>query len=187
MGVAEVATPTSNIDYTETTSKITTENNIVRLSDFDKKFEEFWDGYNNKKSKEKCQKAYSKLLKEKGVNLHNIIINAIEAQKRERESSDALGIWQPARKMPLTWLNGHCWEDEVKTQEELDEERKRVVSKVSAKPMGMSAVDQYNVIIDKIGKSAEAEVARIKRAEALERGEEWEWDGLSSSLGIPDF
>jgi len=159
----------------------------VRNANFDNEFEEFWNCYDKKADKKKCGKAYVKLLTDKGVDLHDIIMNALSAQKKSRDAADALGIWQPFRKQPLTWLNGNCWEDEVKTQEQLNEERKRVSRKVPNKPMGMSTFDQYHIINDKIRESAEAEIVRSKRAEALERGEEWEWDGSSSSLGIPDF
>lgn len=161
----------NTIDYTETNSKITTETNNVRLSDFDKKFEEFWECYDNKKSKEKCQKAYAKLLNEKGVNLHYIIINAIEAQKRERESADVLGVWQPTRKMPMTWLNGHCWEDQVKTKEQLDEERQREVFKISRKPRAMSATDLHHELNARIGEAATRKIAEINAAMRA-RGEE---------------
>lgn len=164
-----------------------TKEHKVRFLNFEKEFEEFWEGYDKKADKKKCEKAYAKLLNDKGVDLHEKIMDAISAQKKSREVSDSLGIWQPCRKQALTWLNGNCWEDEVKTKEQLNAEHKRIVSKISNKPMGMSTLDQYHIINDKIRESAEAELIRNKRAEARERGEDWEWDGSPSSLGIPDF
>ncbi len=165
--------PNSNtIDYLpETISKITTETNNVHLKNFEKEFEEFWSAYDNKKGKEKCYKAYKKLLEDKGVGLHDNIMYAISSQRDERDSADALGLWQPARKMPLTWLNAQCWEDEVKTREQLNDERQREVYKLSRKPRAMSAADQYHELNTRIGEAADRKLAEINAA-IRARGEE---------------
>lgn len=137
------------------------ENIYCAKKSFEKEFEEFWIAYDNKKGKEKCRKTYAKLLRDKGVNLHDNIMYAISEQKRERTLEDSLGIWNPPKKMPLTWLNGHHWDDTVKTEEQLHEERKRAVRKISNKPMGKSKVDQYHDINARVIEAGEREMQRL--------------------------
>lgn len=149
---------------------------IVRNTDFENEFEEFWNAYDSKLGKKKCEKTYCSILRDKGVNLHGVIMCSIDAQKKSRALAESLGIWQPCRKLPLTWLNGNCWEDEIKTQEQLNEERKRTVKQISNQPKPMSAVDKYHELNASIRDSAEREIerldgelARIEREEANSR------------------
>ena len=70
-------------------------------------FDEFWDLYDKKSDKKKCKEKYEKL-------------SLVQIEKIK----DALPIYIKSkpdiqfRKNPLTWLNGECWNDEVKPKQE---------------------------------------------------------------------
>jgi hypothetical protein len=163
--------------------EITKEHN-VRFSNFEKEFQEFWNCYEKKEDRKKCEKAYAKLLKDKGVNLHEKIMNAISAQKKSRDLAESFGIWQPARKNPLTWLNGNCWEDEVKTQEKLNAERNRIVGNLSKKPGRKSTADEYHNLNARVREAADREISRINEKLRAEFGEDAVTD---DEAGIEDF
>jgi hypothetical protein len=73
-----------------------TENNIFS-------FEKFWKLYAKSSDKQKCLNKFQKLtdkeLEKIKINLPNYILSTPDVQYR---------------KNPLTWLNGKCWEDEIK-------------------------------------------------------------------------
>ncbi len=77
-------------------------------------FDQFWLRYPNKKGKGGAMKAFEKIDAEVGILLH-----AIDSQVSERGKKRELGLFVPEWKHPQTWLNQRCWEDEVKTEEEL--------------------------------------------------------------------
>lgn len=74
-------------------------------------FDKFYSAYPLKKSKEAARKAFTKL--NPSTELLQIILDAIENQKQERENQRQRGIEPSFLKHPATWLNGKCWEDEV--------------------------------------------------------------------------
>ena len=105
----------------------------------DECFKIFWKEYPLKKSKEDAKKKFYKLI-ENDEKLFDIIIKAIESQKKERELLKIAQIFVPEWKHPSTWLNQWCRKDEVrkislspidqyikdcKNPEELDRLRKR--------------------------------------------------------------
>lgn len=155
---------------TETTTKISTDIKKNNKKSFDTEFEEFWEAYSKKVSRHKCFDIYNKILKIEGIKLHQSIIQSISGQNKEREVNEALGIWQPLKKHPSTWLNGRCWEDSFKTDGEIHEEHRRSVDKLSRQPGRMSKTEQYHDINAKVREAAERRVEAIERErEALER------------------
>jgi len=70
-------------------------------------FDEFWDLYDKKSDKKKCKEKYEKLslvqIEEIKVALPIYIKSKPDIQYR---------------KNPLTWLNGECWNDELKQKQE---------------------------------------------------------------------
>jgi len=74
-------------------------------------FELFWAVYPLHKSKERARKVFFKL-KPKDELMGKILI-ALEEQKQEKELQSKTNQFCPPWKLPATWLNGKCWEDEV--------------------------------------------------------------------------
>lgn len=74
-------------------------------------FEVFWAVYPLHKSKERARKVFFKL-KPKDELMGKILI-ALEEQKQEKELQSKTNQFCPPWKLPATWLNGKCWEDEV--------------------------------------------------------------------------
>ena len=81
-------------------------------------FLQFYDAYPNQKEKKSAWKTWQKLKKENQLPDIDIIIQAIEKQKKWR--AEANGEFRPEWKHPATWLNKGCWEDETTTQEGAD-------------------------------------------------------------------
>lgn len=79
--------------------------NINNTQSNSNKFEEFWNAYNKKVDRTKCEKAFSKIKDD--------ITIVIEKTKQYVKSTPDLKY----RKNPLTWINGKCWNDEIETQE----------------------------------------------------------------------
>ena len=67
-------------------------------------FEKFWDLYNKKKDTKKCKAKFSRLTDEQVEKIFKTLPNYIS-------STPDLTY----RKLPLTYLNGECWDDEVVT------------------------------------------------------------------------
>ena len=115
--------PMSTKNYTKTTSNIIC---TLKIGDEDKTweegFEEFYRIYPTKKSKQNALKAWVKL--NPSQDLFDNILQALSFQLQERQERSALGLWTPDMKHPATWLNGACWEDDVKLGNALEEEAK---------------------------------------------------------------
>jgi len=69
-------------------------------------FDLFWDIYNKKIDKDKCQKAWKK------INTIEIPLILEKAKIYVKLNTDI-----QYRKNPLTWLNGKCWNDEISAPE----------------------------------------------------------------------
>lgn len=70
-------------------------------------FDEFWDMYDKKHDKKKCEDKFRKLSDEVKDKIRLVLPNYIKLK------SDA-----QFRKNPLTWLNGECWNDEINIKKE---------------------------------------------------------------------
>lgn len=70
-------------------------------------FDEFWDLYDKKSDKKKCKEKYEKLSL---VQIEKIKV-ALPIYIKSKPDIQY-------RKNPLTWLNGECWNDEVKPKKE---------------------------------------------------------------------
>lgn len=75
----------------------------------DRRFDEFWNAYPNKKAKTNAKRAWMKI-KPTEV-LFTKIMAAIEAAKHSEDWQKENGRFIPH---PATWLNGGRWEDEIK-------------------------------------------------------------------------
>lgn len=99
-------------------------------------FEEFYTLYANKRGRTKAQAAYNKAIKKVS---HEEIIRGVTAY---RAWIEATGTERQFVKMPATWLNGECWDDDYTI------ERKRTVhdnitSGIATKIGGFSPQDIY--------------------------------------------
>lgn len=70
-------------------------------------FDEFWDIYDKKQDKKKCEDKFKKLSDDVKEKIRLVLPNYIKLK------SDA-----QFRKNPLTWLNGECWNDEINIKKE---------------------------------------------------------------------
>jgi len=77
--------------------------NINNENNNNERFEEFWNAYNYKKSKQKAMQAYNKAIR---ISSHDEIMTGVEAYKKAR------GLDTQYWKHPTTWLNAHSWNDE---------------------------------------------------------------------------
>ena len=75
-------------------------------------FDKFWDAYPRHVNKPAARKAFDKLNPDDETM--NQILNAIRTQKMTAQWQENNGQYIPH---PSTWLNGHRWEDEVKTEQ----------------------------------------------------------------------
>jgi len=76
-----------------------------------KKFEQFWEKYPLKKSKQKAWKEFQSL--QPTETLVSCMISALEKQIEAHTHQLAHGQWVPDWKFPANWLGQHCWEDEI--------------------------------------------------------------------------
>ena len=81
------------------------ESNTMSKEDFEK----FWDVYPLRKDKRKAEEKFMRLPK----NLLPTILEAIEAQKKEKVALKERKEFCPEWKHPTTWINGECWTDEA--------------------------------------------------------------------------
>jgi len=85
-------------------------------------FEKFWQTYPNRKGKKAAEKAFMKASKgEDEGAFTEMICSAVDAQKRYRRDAESSGEFIPNWKMPATWINSGCWDDEIKSHSELKE------------------------------------------------------------------
>lgn len=80
------------------------------MSEHSNDFEQFWKAYPLRKDKGHALKAFNKV-----SEFLPQMLEAIERQQEEREARATARLFVPEWKYPATWLNGHCWEDEVHT------------------------------------------------------------------------
>ena len=78
-------------------------------------FDIFWDSYPKKRSKKAVEKIWNDLKRKKILPAIEIITQAIETQKNEREILKSKGAFCPEWKDPERWLKNGCWEDEPQT------------------------------------------------------------------------
>jgi hypothetical protein len=90
--------PTSN--QQTTTIKEVQQRKEEKKQDSD--FEKFWESYEKKTDRSKCEKKWDKIKRE---DKEKIFASIGEYVKSTPESQ--------YRKNPLTWLNGECWNDEI--------------------------------------------------------------------------
>jgi hypothetical protein len=81
----------------------------------EKSFLQFWASYpgRRKKAKAKCLAKWKKL--KPTPDFVNRVLSAIEIQKKSVDWTKDEGEYIPG---PLVWLNGGCWDDEVKVLDE---------------------------------------------------------------------
>ena len=77
------------------------------MTDFDK----FWSHYPLKKGKGYAKKCFEKARKN-GLPETDVLIGAIEDQKREKAHLRSQNRFTPEWKNPSTWINQECWKDE---------------------------------------------------------------------------
>lgn len=73
-------------------------------------FSEFWLAYPKKKAKRDAEAAWQKLTKEDKLPTLQVLLQALEAQKRSVDWTKDGGQYIP---YPATWLNSGRWEDDV--------------------------------------------------------------------------
>lgn len=108
--------PQINTYIPSTNQKSTKKQNTNKQTENEKtnreeKFNQFWEQYPKKVSKQATIKSWEKLKPDE--LLFNQIMQALEIQKRTEQWQNPQYIPNPA-----TWLNGRRWEDEVKPKEE---------------------------------------------------------------------
>lgn len=92
-----------DIQYTETTTETTT----IHQNKFDDEFnfEKFWNLYNKKVERKKCERKFNKL----SFEIRKKIFQHIPKYFKSIE-----GTFQN-KKHPATYLNGECWNDEIQS------------------------------------------------------------------------
>ena len=89
-------------------------------------FERFWSIYPRKVAKGQAKKTWGKMVKgmtdAEEHEFADLLVGAINAQKKGRQEHDRTGQFVPPWKHPTTWLNGECWNDEIKSIQEIREE-----------------------------------------------------------------
>jgi hypothetical protein len=83
-------------------------------------FEQFWNVYPEKKSKQSAWEAFQKLTPDDALFIK--IMQALQAEIKHREIKQATGSWVPPWKYPANWLAQRCFEDEL-TQDAPQERR----------------------------------------------------------------
>ena len=76
----------------------------------EERFARFWDAYPRHTAKQNAEKAFQKI--DPDDSLLETMLSALTKQRSSHQWSDPQYIPHPA-----TWLNGHRWEDEVKSSE----------------------------------------------------------------------
>ena len=108
VGYESVADGLPVVTQNEPNSKVTNnyETNLKDKTDlFVFPFNLFWDMYDKKNGRKKCEEKYSKLTESE----KSLIKQSLQAYV---SSTNTDGTF-PSRKDPLTYLNGECWNDEI--------------------------------------------------------------------------
>ncbi|WP_058502978.1 hypothetical protein [Legionella israelensis] len=87
------------------------DNNYIYLLS---RFEQFWNLYPEKKSRERAFETFKQINPDK--HLLRTMLQALDQQTKARKAKEAHGEWVPPWKYPTNWLAQKCWEDEVKTE-----------------------------------------------------------------------
>lgn len=82
----------------------------------EKQFDEFWQNYPLKEAKGKARVPFARALKKTSLSR---ILEALRAQKIQREISNRLGVFIKGQSLPSSWLNGEEWDNGIKTEDEL--------------------------------------------------------------------
>lgn len=75
------------------------------------KFEQFWENYPLKKSKQKTWEQFQSL--QPTEELVTCMLTALDKQVKAYNHQIAHGQWIPGWKFPANWLAQHCWNDEI--------------------------------------------------------------------------
>lgn len=78
-------------------------------------FDEFWDLYDKKNDRKKCLDKFNKLTGEQLKKIKEVLPIYIKSKPDVT-----------FRKNPLTWLNGECWNDEIKNETFLPKQSKGI-------------------------------------------------------------
>jgi hypothetical protein len=81
----------------------------VNVNDIYYSFDEFWNTYGKKVDTKKCKDKFDKLNADDRIKIKNTINDYINSTPDVQY-----------RKNPLTYLNGKCWQDEIKKEIKLD-------------------------------------------------------------------
>jgi hypothetical protein len=73
-------------------------------------FIEFWSVYDKKNDRSRCLTKFKKVFKENKNLTFELFIDSVKQYVKSTPDPKF-------RKNPLTWLNGNCWEDEIKTDQ----------------------------------------------------------------------
>ena len=76
-------------------------------------FNLFWSAYPKKRKKADARKAWEKLKPWQTGDQVNMILRAIEKQKRSKQWTKEDGDFIP---LPASWLRGECWLDEIEVE-----------------------------------------------------------------------
>lgn len=93
------------------------DNNYIYLLS---RFEQFWNLYPEKKSRERAFEAFREISPDE--HLLRMMLQSLENQIKARNAKVVHGEWVSPWKYPSNWLVQKCWEDEVKI-EVMQEER----------------------------------------------------------------
>ena len=88
-------------------------------------FDIFWSHYPRKKEKAYARKCWNKQKKAKILPDIEIVIKAVETQKKEKEYLKNQNKFVPEWKNPSTWLNRECWEDECELPKAAPQKQER--------------------------------------------------------------
>ena len=79
---------------------------------YDEPFNEFWEHFPRRRrnAKQECRRKYDAALKRHKGLTPQMLLDALERQKRSRDWTKDNGEYVPS---PLTWLNQGRWEDDV--------------------------------------------------------------------------
>jgi len=89
------------------------ENNYLYIF-LQKKFEQFWLLYPEKKSRKRAFETFKQINPDEA--LLRIMLQALEMQIKARTAKEARGEWVPPWKYAANWLLQKCWEDEIKIE-----------------------------------------------------------------------
>ena len=110
----EYQSPTNEpTDVQQTNNKRSTTNKNDNNDKNDKNscfpFDEFWEKYDLKRSKEKCSNAYAKISEEDRLIIKNTLPLYVDSTAKTKTENNG----KIFRKNPITYLNNKSWNDEI--------------------------------------------------------------------------